>query len=195
MKTIFLFLVIAAGCLAAAMSAPDLELLFPMAVAFALAAAILFLARLAGVFNKASASRSIPERVVIDGSNVMYWRDNTPRIETVHEVVAHLSSRGLRTGVVFDANAGYLLTDRYQHDGYFSRMLGLPEDWIMVVPKGTPADPFILTAARDMGARIVTNDRFRDWAAEFPEVKTDGYLIPGGYTDAGLWFALETEPV
>ena len=194
MKTISLFLVIAAGCFAAATSAPDLERLYPMAVAFALAAVILFPARLAGVFDKASASRSIPERVVIDGSNVMYWKDNTPRIETVREVVEHLSRRGLKTGVVFDANAGYLLTDKYRHDEFFSYMLGLPEDWVMVVPKGTPADPFILKAARDMGARIVTNDRFRDWAADYPEVKTDGHLIPGGYTDAGLWFKLETEP-
>ena len=51
----------------------------------------------------------------------------------------------------------------------------------MVVPKGTPADVAILTAARDHGARIVTNDRYRDWAGQHPEVLEPGLLIPGSY--------------
>ena len=44
----------------------------------------------------------------------------------------------------------------------FSKLLKMPESHIMVVPKETPADPYILQAARDYGARIVSNDRFRD---------------------------------
>mgnify|MGYP003651762796 CR=1 FL=1 len=90
--------------------------------------------------------------------------------------------------VVFDANAGYLLTGKYKHDDAMAGYLGLAEDWVMVVPKGTVADRYLLTVARDVGAPIVTNDRYRDWAADYPEIKQSGRLIRGGYRDGALWF-------
>lgn len=126
-------------------------------------------------------------RILIDGSNVMYWRDNTPQIETLREVIGQLRRMGFAPGVVFDANAGYLLKGRYQHDDAMGGYLGLAEDWVMVVPKGTVADRYLLTVARDVGAPIVTNDRYRDWAAAFPEVTEPGRLIRGGYRDGALW--------
>ncbi|WP_246043909.1 NYN domain-containing protein [Ruegeria sediminis] len=125
--------------------------------------------------------------IVVDGSNVMHWRDGTPQIETVKETVNQISALGYTPGVVFDANAGHLLSGRYQHDGAFAKFLGLPEERVMVVPKGTPADPAILTAARDLGAQIVTNDRFRDWVGQFPEIHQPGHLIRGGYRSGELW--------
>ena len=65
----------------------------------------------------------------------------------------------------------------------------------MVVPKGTPADPTVLTVARDYGAQVVSNDRFRDWAAAFPEVKHPGHLIRGEYRAGKLWIDLpQAEP-
>lgn len=127
--------------------------------------------------------------VVVDGSNVMHWRDGTPNLATVNEVVQALSSRGFRVGVMFDANAGYKLFDHYAHDDRFARALGLPEDQIMVVPKGTQADGHLLQAARDLGARIVTNDRFRDYADRYPEVAAPGHLIKGGYRKGQLWLS------
>jgi hypothetical protein len=36
-------------------------------------------------------------------------------------------------------------------------------------PAGTDADYFLLSFAREMDARILTNDRFRDRAEEFPQ--------------------------
>lgn len=90
-------------------------------------------------------------------------------------------------GVVFDANAGYLLSGKYQHDGALAKSLGIPEERVMVVPKGTPADPAILAAALDLGAKIVTNDRFRDWADQHPEIHQPGYLIRGGFKSGELW--------
>ncbi|OIP87107.1 MAG: hypothetical protein AUK37_02060 [Rhodobacterales bacterium CG2_30_65_12] len=131
-----------------------------------------------------------PNWVILDGSNVMYWRNETPDLETVRVVLAHVANLGMTPGVVFDANAGYLLFGRHQNDRAFSERLALPLDRVLVVPKGTPADPFILTAAHDLGARIVTNDRYRDWAGDFPDVKTPGYLIKGGYRAGRLWLDL-----
>ena len=135
--------------------------------------------------------RPAPRWVVIDGSNVMHWKDGTPQIETLQEVVARLTELGFAPGVVFDANAGYKISGRYQHDWALGKELGLPEDRVMVVPKGTRADPWILAAARDLGARIVTNDRYRDWAEAHPEVSEPGHLIRGGYRDGALWLEVE----
>jgi len=134
------------------------------------------------------AKRRKDQWVIIDGSNVMHWREGTPQIETVKEAVSHLSALGYTPGVLFDANAGYLLAGKYLHDGALAKVLGIPEERVMVVPKGTPADPVIIAAARDLGAKIVTNDRFRDWADQHPEVRQPGHLIRGGYSSGKIWF-------
>jgi Zc3h12a-like Ribonuclease NYN domain len=126
--------------------------------------------------------------IVIDGSNVMHWKDNTAQIATVRAVIQALKARGFTPGVVFDANAGYKIGDRYKDDWELAKLLNLPEKQVLVVPKGTPADPYLLQAARDLGARVVTNDRYRDWAQAHPEVRTPGFLIRGGYRKSGeLW--------
>lgn len=135
-----------------------------------------------------------PNYILVDGSNVMHWAGDPPDIAPLREVVKRLHAEGFTPGVVFDANAGYLLEGRYRHHGAMARMLGLTPDRVMVVNKGTPADATILEAARDMQARVVTNDRFRDWADRYPEVTRPGFLVRGGYRDARLWLDFgETE--
>ncbi len=136
--------------------------------------------------------RAQPQPIVIDGSNVMHWRDEVPQIATVREVVATLTARGYAPGVVFDANAGYKMMDRYLDDRPLARMLNLPVDRVLVVPKGTLADPIILLAAREQGARVVSNDRYRDHAETHPEVLQPGTLVQGGYHDGRLWLDLAT---
>jgi hypothetical protein len=131
------------------------------------------------------------DTVLVDGSNVMHWRDNTPDIASVAEVLAELRRRGFRPGVVFDANAGWKLEGRYRDDAHFAHLLGLPEKHVLVVPKGQPADPTILSAAREMRARIVSNDHFRDWAEAHPEVRAPATLIRGGYRNGKLWLGLD----
>lgn len=137
-----------------------------------------------GVFARRQAP---PKYVVVDGSNVMHWKDNVPQIESVRAVVEKLTAAGYAPGVVFDANAGHKLMGKYKHDHAFGKLLGLPHERVMVVAKGTPADPVILASARDLGARIVSNDRFRDWAETHPEVTTPGHVIAGGYRDGQVW--------
>ena len=127
------------------------------------------------------------QQVILDGSNVMHWRDGKPDIATVREVLDLAIALGLRPGVVFDANAGNLLVDEYVGDRSFARFLKLPPDQVMVVPEGTPADPTILATARDLGARVISNDRFGDWVDDFPELTTPGHLIRGGYRNGELW--------
>ncbi|MEJ1993330.1 MAG: hypothetical protein P8X50_17010 [Maritimibacter sp.] len=158
------------------------------------ALASLFLLTIAFRRGRLRRAQALMKWIVVDGSNVMHWKDGTPEIATVRDVVDHLSALGFVPGVMFDANAGYKLHGRYQHDGELGRLLGLPRDRVMVVPKGTPADAWILAAARDFGAKIVTNDRFRDWADAHPEVAEAGHLVRGGYREGKLWLDLDSRP-
>ena len=198
---LILFLLSLAGIVAARVS-PDLSDFALIALPCALASALLLLRagfqpiatkqrRESPGRHRAGARRVFGRKyIIIDGSNVMHWKDGTPQIETVRDVVQHLKSHGFSPGVVFDANAGHILTGKYQHHAAMGKLLGLPEDRIMVVHKGTPADVTILAAAQDLGARIVTNDRYRDWADTHPEIGEPGHLIKGGYREGQLWLEL-----
>lgn len=137
--------------------------------------------------SKARQPKALGPHIILDGSNVMHWQDGAPSLVPVVAAVLALEARGFTVGVIFDANAGYKIQDRYQDDRDMARQLSLPEDRVLVVPKGVPADQDILTAARDLGARVVTNDRYRDWQADFPEVALPGFLIRGGMSVGQLW--------
>jgi hypothetical protein len=185
---LILFLFSLAG-IAASLTLPGLSDLILLAAPCALASLFLLLR----AFSRRTKGRDQPPQkmIVINGSNVMHWKDGTPQISALREVVQHLTALGYNPGVVFDANAGHLMTGRYQHHGAMSKLLGLPEDRVMVVHKGTQADPTILAAARDLGARIVTNDRYKDWADTHPEVREPGHLIRGGFRASKLWLDFE----
>lgn len=127
--------------------------------------------------------------LLIDGSNVMHWQDNKPALEPVKQVVRRVRQLGYHPGIVFDANAGWKLAGRYLDDDDFAGLLGLYPKQVMVVPKGRQADPYLLETARGFGARIVTNDKFRDWVETHPEVSTPGFLIRGGLRGQEVWLA------
>ena len=171
----------------AAMMIPSLQDFILLGVPCVIASAVLLLRAL---------RRSKQDRkkfIIVDGSNVMHWKTGAPDIGAVREVVDELRLRGYAPGVVFDANAGYLLAGRYQHDKVFGRQLDLPVDQVMVVPKGNPADPYILQSARDYGGQIVSRDQFRDWVDAHPEISEPGHLVKGGYRNGKLWLDIETE--
>lgn len=117
--------------------------------------------------------------IVVDGSNVLYWERETPALATVSHVIGALRSEGYDPVVWFDANVGYLIGDRYMGAFALSLQLGLSSEQVRVAPKGTPADPLLLKEAGALGARVVTNDRYRDWEDEFPQVREAGFLIRG----------------
>lgn len=117
----------------------------------------------------------------------MHWQDGAVDLAPVIAVIRHLKALGYVPGVVFDANAGWKLAGRYLHHGDLARRLGVDEEQVLVVPKGSPADPFLLQTARKFDVRIVTNDRYRDWAEAHPEVLEPGFLIKGGMRDGHVW--------
>lgn len=121
--------------------------------------------------------------IVLDGSNLMHWQDNQPRLASVRAVIDRVQAQGYRPVVWFDANAGYLIGDRWLGPRDLSRRLGLPMRQVFVAPRGVPADPLLLEGARRLGAPVVTNDRFRDWRDRYPWLAEPGFLIRGRVQD------------
>jgi hypothetical protein len=79
-----------------------------------------------------------------------------------------------------NANAGHLTLGRWAGPERLARKLGLPPAQVHVVGKGTQADPAIIAGAEALGARIVTNDRYRDWQEADDTLRLEGILVPGG---------------
>ena len=142
-----------------------------------------------GAWVKSMLRRVLPPRnlIVVDGSNVLFWRDNAPQLATLIAVLRKLEARGFLPGVVFDANAGYLIEGRFIDEAGFAALLNLPQNRVRVVDKSTPADPVVLETARKYGVQVVSNDRYRDWADRFPEVNDPKHMRRGGYDEDGLW--------
>jgi hypothetical protein len=128
-----------------------------------------------------------PRIILVDGSNVMFWRDNEPDLTTLKSVIGQIGAKGYDAGVVFDANVGYKLEGKFRGNLPMARKLGLKPGQVVVVDKGEPADRTILSVARDLNARILSNDRFRDWQDSFPEVTEPGRILRGGYRDGEFW--------
>ncbi|MFC3614632.1 hypothetical protein ACFORG_12735 [Lutimaribacter marinistellae] len=120
-----------------------------------------------------------PNWVVVDGSNVLYWADETPALASVRMVVEKLVLDGFEPLLWFDANVGYLVAGRYMSPDHLAKALGYPARRISVAPKGTPADPLLIRDAERLKARIVTNDRFRDWRESHPLVERQEVFLRG----------------
>jgi hypothetical protein len=119
--------------------------------------------------------------LVLDGSNIMHWKDNTDEFFSLRAVTNHLSHLGYIPAIVFDANVGHKISNSFLNDRALAKLLHMPVQQLTVVSKGTPADPTILIAARNFGARVVSDDRFRDYAQTYPDINEPGFLIRGGH--------------
>ena len=105
------------------------------------------------------------EMVVIDGANVAYEEKSAggkPNLANLLKVKSEMEGRGFDTVIIVDASLKYDIDDQ-------SQMAALIESQhIRQVPAGTDADFFILDIADQHGARIVTNDQYRDYRERYP---------------------------
>ncbi len=165
-----------------------------MADNIALAVLVLLLAVIGGLLwsrGSRRAPRDAPRprspgiSVIVDGSNVMHWGGDAS-LPVLQGVIRTLEEKGENPYVIFDANVGWKLFDRYLGDGPMSWHLGLPERQIMVVSKGEVADEKILLAADKFDLPVVSNDRFRDWSVQYPWVKDHRRLRRGAWVEGRI---------
>ena len=126
-----------------------------------------------------------PNAIVVDGSNVMHWAGD-PSLKVLSRVLQTLQKRGLAPILFFDANVGYVISDRYYNEATLAELLPLPENQICVVDRGVVADEAILSFATDHDLRIVTNDRYRDWRQQFPLASRKGALVGGEWRSGNV---------
>lgn len=117
------------------------------------------------------------ERVIVDASNVAHSTEKiSARLANVRLVRDRLTEDGLTPILVADAALRHQIDDA---DGY-EALVKAGE--IQQAPAGTDADYFILTFARELDAAVLSNDRFKDRIAQFPEVRSRiiRYMIVAG---------------
>jgi hypothetical protein len=103
-------------------------------------------------------------RAVVDASNVAHATEGgEARLANIELVQQKLREAGFETLIVADAALRHQIDRRADYERLINDGL------VHQAPAGTDADYFILSFAREMNARILTNDRFRDRAKAFPQ--------------------------
>ena len=105
------------------------------------------------------------EAVIIDGANVAYEEKSAggrPKLSNLLKVRRELEERGFEAIILVDASLKYDIDDQTQLESLIA------SQQVRQVPAGTDADFFIIQLAEQLDARIVTNDRYKDYAERFP---------------------------
>ena len=116
-------------------------------------------------------------RVLVDASNVAHSTEGgEARLRNIRLVEEKLREEGLEPIIVADAALRHQIDDKAAYEKL------IDEGKVHQAPAGTDADYFILSFAREMDARILTNDRFRDRAKDFPRERSRviRYMIVDG---------------
>src|SRR4051794_4319790 len=105
------------------------------------------------------------QRIVVDASNVCTAsRDDRgrPRLPNLIAVRATLAKLGFDVTIICDANLKYGIDSPDGLQSLISR------GEVLQVPAGTDGDVYILDAAARLGARVLSNDVFRQHVGRFP---------------------------
>lgn len=104
--------------------------------------------------------------VLVDGSNVAHATEGeAPHVSNLIAVRDKLREEGLDPIIVADAALRHQIDDPNAYEAL------VEHGEVRQAPAGTDADYFILSFARELNASIVSNDRFRDRAKQFPEAR------------------------
>src|SRR5690606_7340709 len=102
---------------------------------------------------------------IIDGSNVAYSTEGgAARLANIRVVMDKPKEEGYEPVVFVDA----ALRHQIDEERAYEEMV--EDGTIRQAPAGTDADYFILSFAQELDAAIVSNDRFRDREAAFPDL-------------------------
>ena len=105
------------------------------------------------------------EVVIIDGANVAYEERSAggkPKLANLLRVRGELDGRGFEAVNIVDASLKYDIDDQSQLETL------IRSQQVRQVPAGTDADYFIIQLAEQFKARVVTNDRYKDYLEQYP---------------------------
>ena len=128
-------------------------------------------------------------KVVVDASNVAHHVKNEnrqPQMSNILAAVKALEESGDEFVIIADASLRHEIDDR---EG-FERLL--ESDNVEEVPAGNDADHFILDIATREKAKVLSNDKFRDYAAEFRNISS--MRIPFVIDNGRLTFGKPNKP-
>ena len=123
------------------------------------------------------AESSAAKRVLVDASTVAHAGEvKSARLANILLVRDRLITEGLEPILMADAALRHQIDDA---DGYEALV---EAGALRQAPAGTDADYFILSFARELDAFVLSNDRFKERIAHFPEVKDRimRYMIVAG---------------
>ena len=104
--------------------------------------------------------------VLVDGSNVAHSTEgDKPLVANLLAVRDKLKEEGFDPIIMADAALRHQIDDQKVYEDM------IESGSVRQAPAGTDADYFILSFARELGADIVSNDRFRDRIKQFPEAR------------------------
>ena len=109
--------------------------------------------------------------ILVDGSNVLFWQGGVAQADVPERVARALIARRFTPVVYFDNSIG-----RYMGQAALVRLETLAQ--VHVAPKGTPADALLLEACGKGRCQIVSNDRFRTWRDDHPQLQSR-WLVTG----------------
>lgn len=115
--------------------------------------------------TEASAPSGERPLAVVDGSNVAHAGQGAARLANILIVRDKLLEQGFEPLIVADAALRHQVDDAAGYERL------VDEGSVTQAPAGTDADYFILSFARELGASVVSNDRYRDRIAKYPEVE------------------------
>ena len=116
--------------------------------------------------NAAAPAAEESKIVLIDGSNVAHSTEGEkPLVANLLAVRDKVKEEGLQPIIMADAALRHQIDDQKVYEDM------IESGSVRQAPAGTDADYFILSFARELNAAIVSNDRFRDRLAQFPEAR------------------------
>ena len=108
-------------------------------------------------------------KVVVDASNVAYYvknQDGKPQMANILAAVKALEESEDEFVIIADASLRHDIDNKEE----FVKLL--ESNNVEEVPAGNDADHFILEIANNEKAKVLSNDKFRDYAAEFKNISS-----------------------
>src|ERR1044072_6513928 len=105
------------------------------------------------------------EVIVIDGANVAYEERSAggkPKLSNLLRVRGELEERGLEAVIIVDASLKFDIDDQSQREAL------IQSQQARQVPAVTEAGYVIIQFVEQFNARVVTNDRYKDYLDQYP---------------------------